>query len=234
MRLRMFIGGFGPGQLAGLVVDVMMALRRAVDPIGPVQPRIEPLRRIRRRHLPRQHVAHFVVIRLGVAFGIEIPALPGPIGPGARKPVEYLLCADFAAEPGLRRKTVQSCFIGNAAPQPCRDIGFLDPFQMRRHAGLAEIFLRQHIAGDLTPAGWDFDSILPEYGGSVRITDFADGFPEINSGKGGLSLDCESTLYTHEIKTPALFCFCDAARRTCSETIGEVLPTTVPRKREHH
>ena len=118
MRLRMFIGGFGPGQLAGLVINVMMTLRRPVDSISPVQPRIEPLRRIRRGHLLCQHIAHFVVIGPGVIFRIEIPALPGPVGPGARKPVENLLGADFPAEPGLRRNCFQRRLIGDAAPEP--------------------------------------------------------------------------------------------------------------------
>ena len=66
MRLGMFIGAVGLDQLPGLVIHVIMALGRPVDAIGPVQPGVEPLRRIGRAHLRGQHVAHFVVIGAGI------------------------------------------------------------------------------------------------------------------------------------------------------------------------
>ena len=47
MRLRVLIGAGRRRQLAAAVVDVVMALRRAVDAIGPVEPGVEPLRRVR-------------------------------------------------------------------------------------------------------------------------------------------------------------------------------------------
>src|SRR3546814_2611800 len=46
MRLRLLVGGGGLDQLAGAVVDVVVALARAVDAVGPVQAGVEPLRRI--------------------------------------------------------------------------------------------------------------------------------------------------------------------------------------------
>src|SRR5205823_8121709 len=52
MRLRVLIGAVGGAQLAALVVDVVMALRRTVDAIGPMKAGVEPLRRVRRAHLP--------------------------------------------------------------------------------------------------------------------------------------------------------------------------------------
>ena len=91
MRLRMLVGGGRLHELAGLVVDVEMALARAVDAIGPMQAGVEPLRRVRRHHLHRQHVAVLVEEGLRVGLGGEIAALPAPIGPGAGEPVEHLL-----------------------------------------------------------------------------------------------------------------------------------------------
>src|SRR3546814_9674192 len=71
MRLRMVVGAGGAGQLAGREVDVVVALARAVDAVGPVQAGVEPLRRVRRGDLAGQHVAHLVVVGAGVLLGVE-------------------------------------------------------------------------------------------------------------------------------------------------------------------
>ena len=68
VRLRMLVGGLRLGQLAGLEVDVEVALARAVDAVGPVQAGVEPLRRVRRAHLRGEHVAVLVEERLGVGL----------------------------------------------------------------------------------------------------------------------------------------------------------------------
>ena len=44
MRLGMLIGGLRLDELFGLVVDVIMALARTIDPIGPMEAGVEPLR----------------------------------------------------------------------------------------------------------------------------------------------------------------------------------------------
>ena len=44
VRLGMLVGGARQRQLAGFVVDVVVALARAVDAVGPVQAGVEPLR----------------------------------------------------------------------------------------------------------------------------------------------------------------------------------------------
>src|SRR5438046_569350 len=75
VRLRMFVGGFRFGKFAGLPVDVIVALAGAVDAVGPVQPSVEPLRRVRCDLLLGEHEAQFVVERLGVFFASEIAAL---------------------------------------------------------------------------------------------------------------------------------------------------------------
>src|SRR5260370_174693 len=68
VRLRMLVGGFRFGQFAGEGIDVIMALAGSIDAVGPVQPGVEPLRRIRRHHLLGQHVAQLVGERAGVLF----------------------------------------------------------------------------------------------------------------------------------------------------------------------
>src|SRR3546814_3963112 len=69
VRLRVLVGAGGARQLAGREVDVVVALTRAVDAVGPVQPGVEPLRRVRRAHLACQHIAHLVVVGAGVLLG---------------------------------------------------------------------------------------------------------------------------------------------------------------------
>src|SRR5690606_28299436 len=86
-----------PPPFARLEIDVVVALRRAVDTVGPMQAGVEPLRRVGRAKLRRQHVAHLVVVGLGVGFAVEIAAFPAPIGPGAGEPVENFLRRLLAA-----------------------------------------------------------------------------------------------------------------------------------------
>jgi hypothetical protein len=43
MGLRMFVGGFGFGELAGFVIHIEMALARTIDAVSPMQARVEPL-----------------------------------------------------------------------------------------------------------------------------------------------------------------------------------------------
>jgi hypothetical protein len=56
MRLRVLVGRFRLGQLAG-EVDIEVALAGTVDAVGPVQAGVEPLRGVRRDALGGQHVA---------------------------------------------------------------------------------------------------------------------------------------------------------------------------------
>ena len=91
MRLGMLISAAGFGQLAGLEIDIVVTLAGAVDAIGPMHAGVEPLRRVGRCHLHRQHVTHFVIIGEGVLLACEVSAFPAPIGPGAGQPVKNLL-----------------------------------------------------------------------------------------------------------------------------------------------
>jgi hypothetical protein len=61
MWLRVLVGAVGGVQFAGLVVDVVMTLRRAIDAVGPVEPGVEPLRRVGRADLAGEHQADLVI-----------------------------------------------------------------------------------------------------------------------------------------------------------------------------
>ena len=72
------------------MVDEPMALARTVDAVGPVQAGVEPLRRVGRADLRRQHEAMLVVEGAGIVFAVEVAALPAPVGPGAGHALEHL------------------------------------------------------------------------------------------------------------------------------------------------
>ena len=50
--------------------------------------------------------------------------------------------------------------------------------RLRRHAGLAQVFLREDVAGDLAPIGRDLDSLGREHDRAVGIADLAGGDAE--------------------------------------------------------
>ena len=175
VRLRVLVGRLGLGQLAALVVDVIMALPRPIDAVGPVQAGVEPLRRIGRGHLSRQHEARLVEIGLSVGFRVEIAALPAPIGPGAGEPVEHLLGRGLRAIALGLGQRLESFRIGNRPPQKRRRAVLFHALQARRHAGLAEILLRQHVGGDLAPAGRHFELVEREHHRAVGVADLALG-----------------------------------------------------------
>ena len=202
MRLRMLVGGIRLRQIAAFVIDIEMSLRGTVDAIGPVQAGIEPLRRVRRAHLRSQHVAKLVEEGLGVVFGIEIAALPAPIGPGAGKAIEYLL-RRLLADIAFRFRQRSECgFVGDVAPQEGGDRILLHLFQARRHAGLAEIFLREHVRGHLRPEVGDLDIVEPEHHRAVGIFDFACGQPELHLRVGRLAVLGIAPLNSHSLLAP--------------------------------
>src|SRR5215471_16879836 len=67
-----------------------MALRGTAQAIRPVEPGVEPLRRVGSPDLRRQHVAELVVERLRVRGGVEVTVALAPVTPGAGQPVEHL------------------------------------------------------------------------------------------------------------------------------------------------
>ena len=78
-------------------------------------------------------------------------------------------------------------FVGDRAPQPGRDGLFLDLLQARRHAGLAEILLREHVGGDLRPGRRHLDIVGVEHHRAVRIADLARGQAELDVRVGRLA-----------------------------------------------
>src|ERR1700677_4935331 len=183
-----------------------MALAGAIDAIGPVQAGVEPLRAVGRALLRRQHMTKLVIESAGVGLAVEIAALPSPISPGAGQAVEHLLggmlTGGFAAASG----------ISLLAPEKIRHAFFGRGPQSLGHAGLAEIFLRQHIGGHLAPAFGHFDAVLDEYHRAVRITDLASGETERDPFIGRMTLDREmaanahgSTSRTMEVDGPSPF-----------------------------
>ncbi len=175
VRLGMLISRLRLDQLAGLEVDVIVALARPVDAIGPVEAGVEPLRRIRRGDLARQHEAHLVEIGARVLVAIKDAGLPAPIGPGAGEPVEHLPGGGLGAGAlGLRQRG-ERLLVGNRAPQERRDVGLLILFEARRNAGLAEVFLGEHVRRHLAPGGRDLDVVEGEDDRAVRIANLAAG-----------------------------------------------------------
>ncbi len=178
VRLGMLVGRLGLDELAGLEVDVIVALARPVDAIGPVEAGVEPLRGVGRGDLARQHEAHLVVIGAGVLVAVEHAGLPAPIGPGAGEPVEHLLGRGLGAGPLGLGQRLERLLVGDRAPQERRDVHLLDPLQPRGHARLAEIFLREHVGGHLAPGGRNLDLVEREDDRAVGIADLAPGHGE--------------------------------------------------------
>ena len=87
--------------------------------------------------------------------------------------------------------------VGLLAPEKFRHAFFGHGLEALGHAGLAEIFLRQHIAGDLAPAFGHFDAVLGEDDGAVGIADLAAGVAERDAFVGGMTLDREMTANAH-------------------------------------
>ena len=169
----MFVGRLRFGELAGGKVDVEMPLARSVDAVSPVEPCVEPLRRVGRCHLHRQHVDELIEEGASVRLRIEIAALPTPIGPGAGEPLEDLFRRMFAGAAFLFRKRRQRRLVGGRAPQPRGNGLFLDLLQPGGHPRLAEVFLGQYVGGDLRPEAWHLDIRGLEHHRAVGIADLA-------------------------------------------------------------
>ena len=193
----MFVGRLRFGELASGKVDVEVPLARPVDAVSPIEPSIEPLRRVRRCHLLREHVDKLVEEGVRVRLRIEIAALPTPVGPGAGEPLEDLFRGMFADAALLFRKLRQSRFVGSRAPQPRGNGLLLDLLQPRGDPCLAEVFLGQHVGGDLRPEAWHFDVVGVEHHRAVRIANLAFRQPERDVRVRGLSFLRVSPLNPH-------------------------------------
>ncbi len=173
MRLRVLVGGGGLHQLLFPVVDIEVTLARPIDAIGPVEAGVEPLRAVGRAHLHGEHVAVLVVEGAGIGLRREVAALPAPIGPGAGEAIEDLAGIRLAADARLRVEGRERALIGGRAPEPGGNRILFDAAQLRRHAGLAEILLRQDVGGNGTPMRGHREILEAEDDRAVRIFDFA-------------------------------------------------------------
>ena len=68
--------------------------------------------------------------------------------------------------------------VGDRAPQPGGNGLLLDLLQAGRHAGLAEILLRQNVGRDLRPELRHLDVVGAEHHRAVRVADLARGQPK--------------------------------------------------------
>ncbi len=98
MRLGMLEGVRRPDDLAQLWIHVKVALRRPREPIGIVQPRVEPLGTIGGGHLIGQHVAHFVMEGGRIFRRLEIAVIFSPERPTTGQSTEHLPGVALTAE----------------------------------------------------------------------------------------------------------------------------------------
>src|SRR5262249_10467105 len=87
--------------------------------------------------------------------------------------------------------------ISSLAPKP-RWYAFLgNGLQPSRDAGLPEVLLREHVAGDLAPCLGDFDIALAKDDRTVGISDFARGTPKFDVLISAATFDGELTPDPH-------------------------------------
>ena len=198
VRLRPLVGGAGPGEDAGVRVDVVMALGRAGEPVGVVQPGIEPLRRVRGRDLGRQHVAELVVEGPRVRGRVEVAVLLPPVHPAAGQPVEDL--------PGVPLATQDRPAV--AVQQRLAVRGIL------RHARLPEVFLGEDVRGHPGPPGRHRDPVLAEDRGAVGVLDLRHPLVELNARVRTLAFSGEPPGDFHELLLKGNWPKHDLARST--------------------
>ena len=190
MRCGPLVGGGTAREFATDRLDEIMPLRRAGNPVGPVQPRVEPLRAVRCRHLVREHEAGFVEERPRVGFGREILALPTPIRPATRQPAKDLAAIALADNRLVRTR-------GHAALQPLRHAFLGDFHVVCGHATAAEILLRQDIDRDLRPTLRYVNVVHLENHGTVRVHDLRGTRHEREGGERVRPLLGKSTRNLH-------------------------------------
>ena len=242
MRLGVFIGAFRLGQNLALIVHIVVALRRPINAVSPMQPGIEPLGRVRCRHLPGQHEAHLVTIGLRIGLGGEITTLPAPIGPSPGQPVKHLLGAGFADKALILRQGFHRSQIRHLPPQELRHAGFRHRLGHRRNPGLAEVFLSKHVSRNLAPALRHLDRFIAEHDLAIGIANFRCGHlkcqraigPLIRRGKLPLNLHCPVTPSGGALATPSLLRPTGKARqpparpKMCAASLREALVLVIP------
>ena len=172
MRLRPLIRRGRQAGDAVAMVDEPVTLARTIDAIGPMQAGIEPLRRVGRAELRRQHEAEFVIEGAGVLLGVEIAALPAPVGPGSGHAMEKLPGTGLAAVALVGGQRCERTLVRGGPPQPLRHVALGDRDEVAGDAGAPEVFLRKYIGGHRRPLRRDIDVALAEDDRAVGIADF--------------------------------------------------------------
>src|SRR5260370_278150 len=117
------------------MIDEVMALRRSLDAVSPVQLCVKPLGRVWGRHLVDEHETGLVEEGMGIGFGGEVAPLPTPISPAAGQAPKNL--------PGVGL-LVGARVAGSraAALEPFGNSGLGKALGAPRHAGPPKVFLR--------------------------------------------------------------------------------------------
>ena len=152
-------------------LDVEVALGGAGEAVGPVQARVEPLRRVGRGHLRREHVAELVVEGPGVGGPVEVTVALAPVRPRAGEPVKDLPGVPLAAQHGPALLVEERLAVG-------ADL---------RHPGLAEVLLREDVGRDRGPRGGHRDAVLTEDRRAIRVLDLRGSEIEVDPVVGALA-----------------------------------------------
>lgn len=161
MWLWALVGVLALFELLGFGVDVMVPLGGAFDSVGEVEPGVKPLRAVGGGVLVGEHVAEFVIERLGVFGGVEVAESLSPMPPASCEAVEDLAGIGFC--------------VGSFG-------GII------RESGLAEVLLGKDVGGDLRPMRGHHDVFHEENLAAVGVLDLAPAGLELNAAVGILSL----------------------------------------------
>jgi len=190
VRLRMGVRVRGETRLAIGIIDIVMPLRWPLYPIRPVQPGVEPLRRIGGAHLLRQHKRDLIVKRARVLFtvkAVKIAALPCPVCPGSRHAVYDLPDIVLVGKARLGRKRKHRRLIGRRTLQPIRNAVFGYALKPRGHARLAKIFLGDDVCRELRPKIGNENRLHGKNNFAVGIPDYRASLFKFHANPGRTS-----------------------------------------------
>ncbi len=185
VRLGALVGARRRLQLGGLGIRVPVALSRAGDAVGPVQTGVEPLRRVRRSILRRQHVAELVVERFRILIAAKVPVLFAPVRPAAGETIE-----------DLARVSLRPCY-GVAALRHLRVAVVVE----LRHSRLAEVLLDQHVDRHLRPVLGCLDTVHRKDEAPVGVSNLRGSIYELDGFVRVFSGACEATRHLHALSS---------------------------------
>ena len=166
-----------------------MALAGPVDAVGPVQAGVEPLRRVRRGHLRRQHVAQLVEegLRVGVRSRSSRPSSPSR----SRRRRAGRTPAWTNVSPTMRSFSGSAASASSSATERHRKDGTVSSSTFFSRAGtpaLRKYFCASTSDGDLLPDRRHLDVVRLEHDRAVGIADLGRGQPELDLRVGRLTV----------------------------------------------